>query len=206
MLLTLVAMCPRQSSPDARQRSVARASGPAAPRLLFVPLSAAGRRGDLADRRTTRSRPVAAEQPSADTATATQAPDSGSAGEAARVDSIAVPTTTAPPMANATASDKGYERPVHPALRGLVPSGNGGPLWTGSLTATLLPASLAPRPPECVRDQPEYYACSSRLLRWRDDSIYHVSFRCRRDTLIVAQRLPADYGRYLRDSSRPDGR
>lgn len=95
-----------------------------------------------------------------------------------------------------------YERPLHPALRGLVPAWNGGALWRGMVSGGARPSVLAPRPNACVEGVPGYFACARRLHQWRQDSIYHVSIRCRRDTAQIARALPSDCARFRPDSSK----
>lgn len=98
-------------------------------------------------------------------------------------------------------SARGYERPIHPALIGLVPrwgGGASGSLWGPSVTA--LAASLAERPPDCTEKMVGFFMCKRRLRMWREDSVFHVNVRCRRDASDYRRRMPADCDRFLRDS------
>ncbi len=95
-----------------------------------------------------------------------------------------------------------YERPIHPALRGLVPMWNGGAIWRGMTSAISLVPALRPRPADCAPGTPGYFTCVDRLQRWRDDSIYHVRVRCH-NSGRVGQLFPPDCGRFRSDST-PD--
>lgn len=121
--------------------------------------------------------------------TAAGAHDSMAAVESPKRDSVLAPSGV-------------YERPVHPALRGLVPTWNGGVGWGGISAVASRSAPLAPRPPECVRGVPGYFACSRRLFAWRNDSIYHVRVQCRRDSSDYRKILPPDCDRFRPDSAR----
>lgn len=96
----------------------------------------------------------------------------------------------------------GYEPPIHPALRGLIPTFGNGRLWRGMPSAVLLPPSLAPRPAACSEPHvPGYFSCARKLFQWRRDSIYHVVFRCARDSVHLARAIPADCATFLSDST-----
>ena len=191
--------CPSRAAP--RLASVEFAIPRAAPpRLVFLmPPTARGVTSSGASRhsRPTRVSPTAR----AAASPVVTAADSTAHAAADTTLSVAGPPI-APRVDSASPEVVAYERPVHPALRGLVPMWNGGAIWRGMMSATSLVPALRSRPAECVPGTPSYFACVDRLQRWRDDSIYHVRVRCH-DAGRVGQLFPSDCWRFRSDST-PD--
>lgn len=201
MVVVVIASCPPRAAPRLRlllQDSLARR--PARPRLVFL-LPRPKQSGAVVSppRRAPQSRANAPNLGSA--ASSLIAVDS-----AGHVATDTTPAMTGPPAAapvdSGPAKEVEYERPIHPALRGLVPTWNGGAIWRGMVSATSLVPALRPRPPDCVQGAPGYFGCVDRLQRWRDDSIYHVRVRCHASGR-VGQLFPPDCGRFRSDST-PD--
>lgn len=92
-----------------------------------------------------------------------------------------------------------YMRPIHSALRGLVPSFGDGRLWGPVGAGVTGAAALRPKPPECVQG-PGYFGCVTAQRLWRDDSIYHVVFRCRQTSQKISASRPADCARFVADT------
>lgn len=99
-----------------------------------------------------------------------------------------------------TATVGAYERPIHAALRGLVPSYGDGRLWGGA-GAGVTASALRPRPPDCVQG-PAYFGCMHQQRLWHDDSIYHVIFRCGQRSKKLPILQPPDCARFLADTSK----
>lgn len=118
--------------------------------------------------------------------------------QSAIVDSAASSRTASVKADSVATAPRGYERPIHPALRGLVPEWNGGAMWKNSRSAVLLPPSLPPRP-DCGADD---IPCKRRLFQWRADSVFHVTFTCRIDPRNPSRIRPADCNLFLTDSTR----
>ena len=197
-----VAMCPPRPAPRlllTSMDSITRRAAP--PRLIFLtPPMVRPAPSPSRPRAVTRSRASAPAITAAlSTAIVTETATHGSADTAGMLTGPPVPARVDSGPPNVV----DYERPVHPALRGLVPMWNGGAIWRGMISATSLVPALRPRPADCARGAPGYFACVDRLQRWRDDSIYHVRVRCQPDPRRVGQRFPPDCGRFRSDST-PD--
>lgn len=102
-------------------------------------------------------------------------------------------------MTPAPARGGTYQRPLAPELRGTVPEYGDGSAWGGAAASSSAVASLRKRPAACV-DGPGARECLRRLLEWRADSIFHVTFRCRVDSRQQALSRPPDCDRYLLDT------
>lgn len=100
-----------------------------------------------------------------------------------------------------TATAGVYVRPIHPALRGLVPGYGDGRLWGPVGAGVSASASLRPKPPDCAAG-PGYFGCVNAQRQWRDDSIYHVVFRCRKTSKTISFSQPADCTRFITDTSK----
>ena len=193
--------CPSHAASRLRHPSVEFAIPRAAPpRLVFLMPPAARRVTSSGAAR--RPRPTRA-LPSA---RAAASPVVIAADSTAHAAADTASSVTGPPMAprvdSAPPRVVAYERPVHPALRGLVPMWNGGAIWRGMVSATSLVPALRSRPAACAPGTPDYFACVNRLQRWRDDSIYHVRVRCH-DAGRVGPLFPPDCWRFRSDST-PD--
>lgn len=115
-------------------------------------------------------------------------------------DSATIAATSATSRPDSSpAPSRGYERPIHPALRGLVPEWKSGPLWGSSPSAVhFAQPPLRPRPPDCSVDN---IPCKRRLFQWRADSVFHVTYSCRVDPRNPTRMRPPDCALFLTDSS-----
>ena len=199
LLVAVIATCPRRASPRLRLNSVDPASPrPAAPRIVFLmPRPTRPNPSVSSPRLGTRSRANASAKVSGSPATISG--DSTSHLLADTVSTVSGPPVTLP-VDSGPPKVVEYERPVHPALRGLVPMWNGGKIWRGMVSPISLVPGLRARPPDCFQGTPGYFSCADRVRRWRDDSIYHVSVRCQPDPRRVGQLFPPDCGRFRSDS------
>ena len=201
LLLFSLARCPTLGRPGGRlsaEGPTTRSSAPA--RLAFVTLrpSSAG----VPARRPSRGTPSTV-VPTPDMEGVLPSIATGGAADTGRMSAGEEPRRILADSGPAPVVE--YERPLHPALRGLVPTYSGSAIWRGMVSGAMQPPPLAPRPASCAPNASGYFSCSRRLLQWREDSIYHVVFRCARDTLHLARAIPPDCAAFLAETIRVRG-